>query len=830
MYNTTEQLNNEMDMIDLGLRRYREAMAKRDVTMGDSLLESVKGRDMIQKLTDSIEKSLEEQETSKKRKASYYKLLSSVEPVNAAYLAVRSMLGVSDEGRMKFNDMAHSLGKVLESEAQRQAMAEANPQRYAYAVRQYAGKEENYRERGLDWMYLKTDEEVGLGMYFAEVDRAQAAAALVNSLIVMYPSSFSLLTEKGFNKGRPETVIYVVASEMLIQQAEGLSKIYESNASPRLFPMVIPPQPWDGKTLRGGFYSKILQDRHRLIRGVINRHVSGMVGKIPQKVIDAVNTVQETQWEINEEISKMVDKAVFGKWGYGKLPFGIDFIPQSPFPGIPLSDLDEVQLEILKDNNKKREQAYSNNAAAMQLSKQVIRTNMTAKQFTGRPIWMPWSMDFRGRLYPSCEINPQGSDLHKGLLQFHKGSPIMDQESANWLYIHAAGVWGNDKVSMQDRIKWVEDNREYFMMTLEDPEGMVKWWSQADKPWSFLAVALDIARFMKEGFGYISKIPVHMDATASGIQILSAMGRNPEAAPLVNLTQGDKQTPNDIYMIVRDRVVEMMDHDIDNPPLEERVVMQQLLKFREEFLDRKLFKKVVMTLPYGSKDYGIKDTLAGVIKSRKEMIRVFGEKTDLKVAKIVAKYTIKAIKELLPETVIMRDQIKGYCKLFNKANMQFAMVTPDGFPMVQRVEKSSLKQLRTKSLHSFSVVTHTMSYKKFTKGAVDTRAALDSCSPNVIHALDSTHARQTVLECSSQYGMTQFHMIHDSFGVPAGEAPLLAKAIRDSFVDIHSAFNLDKALTDSIKMNLGDDVETPEVLPLGDLDLEEIKSSTFFFS
>ena len=55
-------------------------------------------------------------------------------------------------------------------------------------------------------------------------------------------------------------------------------------------------------------------------------------------------------------------------------------------------------------------------------------------------------MDFRGRLYPiPVLLQPQGSDLAKGLLRFARGKPA-DEKSIKCLEIHGANMYGYKKL------------------------------------------------------------------------------------------------------------------------------------------------------------------------------------------------------------------------------------------------------------------------------------------------------------------------------------------------------------------------------------------------
>lgn len=161
-------------------------------------------------------------------------------------------------------------------------------------------------------------------------------------------------------------------------------------------------------------------------------------------------------------------------------------------------------------------------------------------------------LDFRGRVYCMPSFNPQGDDVTKGMLTFADGMAINDGVAAGWLAIQGANVYGEDKIALEDRIQWVEDNEQEILSCAADPLGAT-FWHKADKPWQFLAFCFEWAGFLEEGYGYVSHLPVALDGSCSGIQHFSAMLLDEEGGGAVNLIPAEK--PEDIYQIVCDKVM-----------------------------------------------------------------------------------------------------------------------------------------------------------------------------------------------------------------------------------------------------------------------------------
>ena len=82
---------------------------------------------------------------------------------------------------------------------------------------------------------------------------------------------------------------------------------------------------------------------------------------------------------------------------------------------------------------------------------------------------MPHNLDFRGRAYPiPPHFNHIGDDLSRALLLFAEGRPLGTQ-GLRWLKIHLANLYGYDKASFADRVKWAEENMEHVKESATNP-------------------------------------------------------------------------------------------------------------------------------------------------------------------------------------------------------------------------------------------------------------------------------------------------------------------------------------------------------------------------
>jgi DNA-directed RNA polymerase len=124
--------------------------------------------------------------------------------------------------------------------------------------------------------------------------------------------------------------------------------------------------------------------------------------------------------------------------------------------------------------------------------------------------------------------------------------------------IHGANLFGYDKAALAERIDWVSERQELIARTAHDPFAD-RWWTEADKPWSFLSWVMEYGAYLDGGDGFVSTLPVSVDGSCNGLQHFSAMLRDPVGGAAVNLVPSDR--PSDIYQRVADVVIEKLQRD-----------------------------------------------------------------------------------------------------------------------------------------------------------------------------------------------------------------------------------------------------------------------------
>jgi DNA-directed RNA polymerase len=226
---------------------------------------------------------------------------------------------------------------------------------------------------------------------------------------------------------------------------------------------------------------------------------------------------------------------------------------------------------------------------------------MTNKFKDEKAFYFPHTLDFRGRLYANTAfLNPQGEDSARGLLEFSKAKPLGSSGLA-WLKVHLANCWGEDKVSLEDRVEWTDEHEETIMSCGVDPLSY-RIWMEADKPWQFLRACFEYV-CCNGNINYKSHLPITVDGSCNGLQHFSAMLKDEVGGNATNLLPCDQ--PQDIYEIVRQRVLTLITSDNNAEFL-----------FWNQCLSRVLVKRPVMTTPYGATLYGMREQIHQELKKQ----------------------------------------------------------------------------------------------------------------------------------------------------------------------------------------------------------------------
>lgn len=429
---------------------------------------------------------------------------------------------------------------------------------------------------------------------------------------------------------------------------------------------------------------------------------------------------------------------------------------------------------------------------------------------TDEPIWFPMYFDKRGRWYYRGMPNPQGSDLAKAVLHFHEKKPL-GSDGVFWLKVHIANSYGFDKERFENRARWTEQNWPLIEKALDNPEDHPDVWG-TDAPWCMFTAAYELREAYRSGnpATYCTGVPVHMDATCSGLQHFSALLRDPVGGQYVNLTDPLKCGPKqDIYARVAANALLAVQADLKSTNVEEAAMAVWWL---QTGIPRGLAKKPVMTYVYGATLKGTADFIEDYVNSKMKLPWP-DENKSYHYSMYAAKKLFAGIAATVPAAAeAMRWLRNVAAQQPNGQRMQWT--TPTGFKVQHDYQGQNDVRVW---LNSCGV--STMIVREVTE---DTRpiAMQNAIAPNFVHAMDASHLTLTALQMRDRD--LSIVAIHDSFGTHPCDVQTMHECIRSSFVDLYEDRNILGEFLWEVN-GIG------EVPTRGSLDLKEILSSEFFF-
>lgn len=603
-------------------------------------------------------------------------------------------------------------------------------------------------------------------------------------------------------------------------------------------PMIMPPLPWNS-ALTGGYYGE-LQYIHAFIRTerfhtqdrnnnfFFKQYKEQLKYTDLSRVLNAVNSIQKTPWKINSKVLRIAEYLVSQGGDIAGLP------QMEPFSKLPT--LENPTPEELKRHKKAAKLLYEKEASRRGKALRVHINLRTAQRFEQYDrIYFPHNIDFRGRIYPIPSFSPQGDELNKGLLLFAEPEPLENDKDIQWFFIAGAEFAGVDKVSFADCIAWVEDNKSNILDTAAQPLDMVDWWGNLDAPFEFLAWCFEYQKLQKyleehngHAKGFITGISIAFDGTCSGLQHFSAILRDPIGAKEVNLAPGDK--PNDIYQTVADKVNCVLEQDAktgtgdttdgDKIKYGTKTLAQGWLSFG---VNRKVTKRPVMTLAYGAKQFGFRDQILEDTIVSHIGEGLFTSDNANQYAGYMAKLIWDAVQTTVVKAVEGMEWLQKVARTVTKNGEVIQWTTPMGFIVQQPYMVYQVRTYQMRFLH----ITKRF-YDAEMTGEVDRRKQSQAIAPNFIHSMDASHLQLTVNK-AADVDITNFAMIHDSYGTSLAKAGQLFTLIRKCFVEMYINNDVLTAFKNDMTPFISSKQQLPSQPTKGAFNIYEVINSLYAF-
>ena len=559
---------------------------------------------------------------------------------------------------------------------------------------------------------------------------------------------------------------FLKLKEAIIEKSESLAFL--------TYPMVCEPVEWS-RDQRGGYLTEDIQQQHPMVRarGSLQQVKQG---HIPIKML---NNVQRVAYRINPQVLSVINWCHENHYTVGK------FRSETARP-IPDKPVEGSSEEDIKKYKKQRRQLEDFNAQIEQKNWRSTELKMVANRFKDEErIFFPHSFCYRGRIYPlTTAISPQGTDPEKALLYFVDEGPV-HKFSLAW---HVATCYGLDKKTHGERIKWTVKNQELITLVAQDPIGNRHIWEAADEPFCFLASCFEYFSCVITSTKTTSGLPIGVDATNSGLQHLSALTSDYDAASKCNVTP--TSVPADAY----------------------RSVAEASLKYIEDksihsYIDRHTCKRVTMCVPYGVSRDSARNYIKEELKLKDFDLSIRGRLTEITKA-----IYDKAIPEIFAGPVAVMHWLQQSAKDILQVHDVIQWKTPSGFIVVQDLRQSKAVRVQTRLMGSVVSCLVGNSW-----GDPDVKHHVSALAPNVVHSMDSS-----MLHLCFAYWDKPFQVIHDCVSVRSCDVKEISSEIRLHFVEMYKA-----GVLEDWAEQVG--VEIPESLIKNTLDIEEVHDSEYFF-
>ena len=730
-----------------------------------------------------------------------------------------------------YTELQRHIGKVVNEQLTLRIIMKSFPAWFRQANKKAEkGKEDGLRSSTSYWSYrmkkamdkLEKDLEQeqdfdGLDIVqnrnpWTSSDRSHVGAWLLTT-VINESKMFDVITER--EAKRSTTYIYLkeeyeAVRDELHEQCKAFQNI--------LLPMLTPPQPVTNKSL-GGWMNKAL---HRP-----DRNPNGSIKLSPQH-LEFINRQAQVEFQINPFIHDLYRKLIETKKSLGKFfYYERQIIPEVNqllgLASLSKAEQDQKMAQLKKTDPMRVRQACRDHSAMLEKDKALakkailaVKLVSTSQMLLDDPhFYIPMSFDMRGRIYSRVPfVSFQAADPGRYLLRFAKKTPI-DKRTEHWLMVGISNAAGNDKLSMGQRIQWFVNNKDQIinigkMLNGGDFDQAHEFLNQdrIDDPFCLAALANEYVKVFVDKTQTYTQCYVCVDASCSGSAIFNAWRRNKTAGQMVNLT--DNPAPADIYMEVWYRIKELAKErgiKFDNDKIQ---------ALEESKLIRKMMKKAFVPAQYASPE-----------NRQFYSLTKFNNSTLRKEGLELTKSEMKDLKSLWSDALDDVSSISTVIEWFQERTqeaidtgaMEIKYTSLNGSEMTLKYPKFNETKIRT--LHHGSAKWREQREQEETE-EMNTKRMLNSITANITHLTDAAALCEAMWDWEDS-----MVCIHDAVGIPIGEAVDKAVSrLKDGFIAA-TTFDVWKQFRRCNGLSEGPLTSGPVV---GDLDLNDIKDSTYLFS
>jgi len=524
-----------------------------------------------------------------------------------------------------------------------------------------------------------------------------------------------------------------------------------------------------------------------------------------------------------------------------------------------------VALKHFKDNTKVFKEYYkSSNPVARESKKRLAETIINLGiELQSKVFYHQYFFDFRGRCYPATGfLNEQSTDLAKSLLLLAEGKEL-GVHGEKWIKHALASTWAgkttygvkSDKLSLEQRVEWANDNMGVFLNYANNPDEFTGW-MDADSPWQFLAACIEIALIQQwrasgeDVEKFVSRLICYVDGSNNGSQHLSALTRDEETAYHTNLCAN--KSVQDLYKYISEfvwkRINEMKVDNVDK--LEEIIkevsrlrkgiihsadkdetkdLYEEVKEFKHKYQAhikeaapiywkkvkeanerRKLVKRGVMTMVYGVTRFGAGEQ---IIEDAPKHGIDYLEGMDRAWAIWLGQIVYDTMEQAMPTSVALLKLFETAGKRKGNVGKSLEWNTPIvNFPVVQDYRIGELTKVKAPYYDD----TLSLSIRDNNNKRESPSKQKTGAPPNIVHSMDATHLMLTAHYCKEP-----LVTVHDSFGTLAGGMEQLHEDVRSSFIMLY----YNNPLGDLLKQLGIDDLE----VKTGNFNILEVAKAEYCF-
>lgn len=770
-----EQINHERDAIAQGLKRLKENTKNLEdkdyasasiygITTIDALLPLVVNR--IKETNSHIH----ERHIGKSFKE-IHKYLADIEPLAAAAIACKitidKIFSYKEESN-QITSVCDAIGKGVENECQLRHYMRHAPGLLETLKKNYWHKSIGTDQKVVVIQTLMNRYEVQQWEAWGRGNRVKLGGWLLSCVIDTSQWFEKQIIYKGRNKHS-----YVVPTPQFMAIKDEVMHNAEL-FSPLAWPMLIEPNDWTPEKAGGYLLNEVMRG-HEMVRRGKSSCLQG------EKPFAFLNKIQKVAYTLNPFVVEVAETLQRKGRSVGKFqPICEHELPPKPV------DIAE-NAEARKAYRRITAEVMNLQAQEFKRSCRTRMTMETVERFKNKSRWfLPWSFDYRGRIYPiPAFLTPQTDDFGKSLIRFADES-FMDEEAERWIRFQVATTFGLDKETLDERLSWTYRSEHEIELIATDPVGHIHLWEGVEEPWQFLAACEEMYHCVIKRDRISTGLPIAIDATCSGVQIIAGMTKCRSTAEMVNVIPSTK--PQDVYKVIAET-------SKPNIPLRLR-----------PYWDRKCTKRTVMTIPYNAKPFSNRTYIRDALKEK-----------DIEIDKEELTQTVNAVRDAMNEIIpgamrVMKWIETEVSKAIKRGATEIQWITPSGFIVNQQIFKKEFERITLQVLGQCNMRVSTGDTQ-----TVDKARHKAATAPNLIHSLDASLLCLAALDFNNPIAL-----IHDSVLCRATDMSELSRIVRETYMHLFAEHDY---LTDFARQ-IGAETEPPII---GDLKPESVIESTYFF-